>query len=58
MTYRRARIKFKLEQIGMFPFVLAGKLYGKLFPYKGPESIQRTQKIMGLKTSFTKQTYQ
>ena len=39
MTYRRARIKFKLEQIGMFPFVVAGKLYGKLFPYKGPESI-------------------
>jgi glycosyltransferase involved in cell wall biosynthesis len=39
MTYRRALMKFRLEQIGMSPFVVLGKLYGKLFPYKGDGSI-------------------
>ncbi len=34
MTYRQAKLKLKLEQIGMFPFVLLGKLYGSLFPLK------------------------
>jgi len=38
MTYRKAIVKRKLEYLGMLPFVLAGKLYGKLFPLKNPTS--------------------
>lgn len=34
MTYRKALLKFRLELIGMFPFVLLGRLYGWLFPLK------------------------
>lgn len=34
MTYRQAILKFKLERIGMFPFVLLGKLFGLIFPLK------------------------
>src|SRR6516162_6829517 len=34
MTYRQAILKFKIEQIAMFPFVLLGKLFGILFPLK------------------------
>ncbi len=34
MTYRQAILKLKIEQIGMFPFVLLGKIYGRLFPLK------------------------
>ncbi|MGC4038027.1 MAG: glycosyltransferase family 4 protein [Chitinophagaceae bacterium] len=34
MTYQQARLKFTIEEIIMLPFVLAGKLYGILFPLK------------------------
>jgi glycosyltransferase involved in cell wall biosynthesis len=34
MTYRQVDFKLKLEQIGMFPFVVLGKLFGWLFPLK------------------------
>lgn len=34
MTYRRAKFKLALEQIIVFPFMLAGKLYGKIVPIK------------------------
>lgn len=34
MTYRRAVIKRKVEEVLMFPFVIAGKLAGLLFPLK------------------------
>lgn len=34
MTYRKAVVKKDLELFLMFPFVLAGKLAGKLFPLK------------------------
>lgn len=34
MTYRQAIRKFKMEQVGMFPFVLLGRLFGLLFPLK------------------------
>jgi len=34
MTYKQARRKFFIEQAGMFPFVLLGRLFGILFPLK------------------------
>lgn len=34
MTYRQARIKFRLEQIVNLPFILLGMLIGYLFPQK------------------------
>lgn len=34
MTYKKAILKRRLEYIGMWPFVLLGKLYGMLFPLK------------------------
>lgn len=39
MTYKTALIKIKLERIGMFPFVLLGKLYGKIFPLRTPHPV-------------------
>jgi L-malate glycosyltransferase len=39
MNYRQAVLKFKIEQIGMSPFVLLGKLYGWMFPLKSPGSV-------------------
>lgn len=38
MSHRRGVLKRRLEYIGMFPFVLAGKIYGRLFPLKQPTS--------------------
>lgn len=38
MTYKTALRKRKIEQLGMFPFVLAGRLYGKLFRLKNKTS--------------------
>jgi len=38
MTYKTALQKRKIEQVGMFPFVLAGRLYGKLFRLKNKTS--------------------
>ncbi|HMH20590.1 MAG TPA: glycosyltransferase family 4 protein [Puia sp.] len=32
MSYRKAVLKTRLELIAMFPFVLLGRLYGRLFP--------------------------
>jgi len=34
MTYKTATIKRKLEQVLMSPFVLTGRLYGRLYPLK------------------------
>lgn len=34
MTYARAKRKLKMEYIGMFPFVLLGRICGYLFPLK------------------------
>jgi len=34
MTYRKARLKFNLEEMVMLPFVLIGKIAGYLFPLK------------------------
>lgn len=34
MSHRKGVLKRRLEYIGMFPFVLAGLIYGKLFPLK------------------------
>jgi glycosyltransferase involved in cell wall biosynthesis len=39
MTYKNALLKRKLEFIGMFPFVLLGKIYGTLFPSKYQTSV-------------------
>ena len=39
MTYRRAKFKLALEQIIVFPFMLAGKLYGKIVPLKHPTNL-------------------
>jgi len=39
MTYKQARTKFTIEEIFMFPFVLAGKIYGSLFPLKTKHSV-------------------
>ena len=39
MNYRNATLKIRLELIGMSPFVLLGRLYGKLFPLKEPSSV-------------------
>ncbi len=39
MTYKNAVIKRKIEFIGMLPFVLVGKLYGRLFPLKHKTSV-------------------
>ncbi|MDF2188772.1 glycosyltransferase family 4 protein [Paraflavitalea sp. CAU 1676] len=39
MKHKAAIIKRKLEYIGMLPFVLAGRLYGKLFPLKEPTNV-------------------
>ncbi|MBS1730967.1 MAG: glycosyltransferase family 4 protein [Bacteroidetes bacterium] len=34
MTYRRAKLKLALERILIFPFMLAGKIYGRFAPLK------------------------
>ncbi|HMR91044.1 MAG TPA: glycosyltransferase family 4 protein [Chitinophagaceae bacterium] len=34
MTYKQAKRKFRVEYLLMLPFVLAGRLYGALFPLK------------------------
>ena len=34
MMYRRAKIKLAVEQIFVFPFMFAGKIYGKIAPLK------------------------
>ncbi|QEC43865.1 glycosyltransferase family 4 protein [Pseudobacter ginsenosidimutans] len=34
MSHRKGVLKRRLEYIGMFPFVLAGMIYGRLFPLK------------------------
>jgi L-malate glycosyltransferase len=34
MNYKQARLKRRLEQAAMMPFVVAGKIYGRLFPLK------------------------
>ncbi|MEO7209376.1 MAG: glycosyltransferase family 4 protein [Chitinophagaceae bacterium] len=39
MTYKRAKIKFALEQIIVFPFMLAGKIYGKISPLKNKTNL-------------------
>lgn len=39
MTYKRAKIKFALEQIIVFPFMLAGKIYGKISPLKNKKNL-------------------
>ncbi len=39
MTYRQAKIKLSLEAIMVFPFMLAGKIYGHLIPCKYPGSL-------------------
>lgn len=39
MTYKQARRKFFIEQVGMFPFVLLGRFFGLLFPLKTKHSI-------------------
>ena len=39
MTYKKAKIKLLLEQIIMFPFVAAGKVYGYLFPLKNKHDV-------------------
>lgn len=39
MKYQAAVRKFRLELIGMYPFVLLGRLYGKLFPLKEKRSV-------------------
>jgi glycosyltransferase involved in cell wall biosynthesis len=39
MTYKEAKIKLLIEQIVMSPFVMAGKLYGNLFPLKTKHNV-------------------
>lgn len=39
MTYKQARIKTMLEEILMFPFVLLGRIYGRVFPLKTKHDI-------------------
>jgi len=39
MNYRQAVWKFRLERVGMFPFVLLGKCWGRWRPLKDPASI-------------------
>ncbi|MDP4150096.1 MAG: glycosyltransferase family 4 protein [Bacteroidota bacterium] len=39
MRYRRAKIKIRLELVGMFPFVLLGRIYGRLFPLRAPGNL-------------------
>ncbi|HZE85572.1 MAG TPA: glycosyltransferase family 4 protein, partial [Puia sp.] len=39
MRYRKAVLKIRLELIAMFPFVLLGKLWGRLFPLESRHSI-------------------
>ncbi len=39
MTYRRAKIKLTLEQIIVFPFMFAGKFYGKIAPLKNKTNL-------------------
>lgn len=39
MTYKQAIWKLSIERIGMFPFVLVGKIYGLLFPLKTKHSV-------------------
>lgn len=39
MTYKKAIWKLSIEWIGMFPFVLLGKIYGFLFPLKTKHSV-------------------
>lgn len=39
MTFRQARFKFLIEEIIMFPLVLLGRFYGKLFPLKTKHDI-------------------
>lgn len=38
MNYRKATLKIRLELIAISPFVLLGRLYGRLFPLKEPAS--------------------
>ncbi|THU39463.1 glycosyltransferase family 4 protein [Niastella caeni] len=39
MTYKEAKRKFFIERIGMFPFVLLGKICGHIFPLKTSHNI-------------------
>ncbi len=39
MTYKQARTKLMIEYILMLPFVLAGKFFGLLFPFKTKHTI-------------------
>ncbi len=39
MTYRQSKWKLRLEQIGMFPFVALGRIFGWLFPLAGTPSV-------------------
>jgi len=39
MKYTQAVRKLRLERIGMFPFVLLGKWWGRLFPLQEPASL-------------------
>lgn len=39
MTYKEAKRKFFIERIGMFPFVLLGKICGYIFPLKTSHNI-------------------
>ncbi len=39
MTYKEAKRKFFLERIGMFPFVLLGRICGYIFPLKTKHNI-------------------
>ena len=34
MNYKQAGLKRRLEQVGMMPFVVLGRIYGRLFPMK------------------------
>lgn len=39
MTYTAAKTKLRLERLGMFPFVLLGKIAGWLFPLKSKHEV-------------------
>ncbi len=39
MTYKQARRKFRIEYVVMLPFVLAGRLFGKIFPLRTQHDI-------------------
>ena len=38
MNYRKALLKIRLELIGMFPFVLLGRIYGRHYPCERRET--------------------